>query len=70
MSDQIDWSLTTWEGNRRRQHAEFRSLPFREKLLVLEQLEEVSNAVSRRTIVAARDRAAPGESAASTNTTD
>ena len=37
-----DWHLTTWEGNRRRQHEEFRRLSFREKLAVIEQLGEVS----------------------------
>ena len=42
MSDPIDWSLTTWEGNRRRQHAEFRALPFREKILMIEQMGDVS----------------------------
>ena len=42
MADEIDWQLTTWEGNRRRQHEEFRRLSFREKLLVIEQLGEVS----------------------------
>ena len=42
MPDDIDWTLTTWEGNRRRQHAEFRALPFREKLIILEQMAEVT----------------------------
>lgn len=40
--DAIDWSLTTWEGNRLRQHREFQALPFREKLLRLEQRGEMS----------------------------
>lgn len=45
MPDDIDWTLTTWEGNRRRQHAEFRALPFREKLVILEQMSEVTAAL-------------------------
>jgi hypothetical protein len=38
MTDPIDWSLTTWEGNRLRQHREFLALPFREKMRWLEEL--------------------------------
>lgn len=44
MSEPIDWSLTTWEGNRRRQHLEFRRLSFREKMKVIEELCETSAA--------------------------
>jgi hypothetical protein len=40
MSD--DWSSTSWEGNRLRQHREYLALPFREKLRRLEQLAEVA----------------------------
>lgn len=43
MADEIDWHLTTWEGNRRRQHEAFRALPFREKLAVLEALGEMAS---------------------------
>ena len=42
MPEPIDWSLTTFEGNRRRQHEAFRALSFREKLLRLEQMSEVA----------------------------
>jgi ribosomal protein L31 len=38
--DHIDWSLTTWEGNRMRQHREFLALPFREKIQAMEDLGE------------------------------
>ncbi|MDQ3698936.1 MAG: hypothetical protein M3373_13095 [Gemmatimonadota bacterium] len=50
MSDGVDWALTSWEGNRRRQHEEFRALPLREKLAIIEQLGEVAEffAASRR----------------------
>jgi hypothetical protein len=44
MADEIDWSLTTWEGNRRRQHEEFLRLSFRQKVAVIEQLNEVAAA--------------------------
>ncbi|MGH2570884.1 MAG: hypothetical protein ACRDGR_06640 [bacterium] len=41
MTEPIDWSVTTWEGNRRRQHREFQALSFREKMEVIEQMGEV-----------------------------
>lgn len=41
LPDDIDWSLTTFEGNRRRQHQEFRALTFREKLAALEDMAEI-----------------------------
>ena len=37
-----DWTVTTFEGNRRRQHLEFLRLSFREQLLGSEQLGEVA----------------------------
>lgn len=42
MSDSVDWSVTTFEGNRLRQHQEFMRLTFREKLLVIERLCELT----------------------------
>ena len=42
MADEAVWRLGTWEGNRRRQHEEFRALPLREKIAVIEQLAEVT----------------------------
>lgn len=36
MPDEIDWALTTWSGNRRRQHLEFQRLTFSEKLDAIE----------------------------------
>jgi hypothetical protein len=38
VSDDIDWSLTTFEGNRIRQHREFLALSFREKMQWIEDL--------------------------------
>ena len=37
-----DWSLATFEGLRRAQHEAFRALSFREKLLRLEEMDEVA----------------------------
>jgi len=41
MPDEIDWSATTHDGNRRRQHEEFRARSFREKLEALEASGEL-----------------------------
>lgn len=41
-SDQPDWEAATWAGNRRLQHETFKSLSLRDKVLVLEQMGEVS----------------------------
>ena len=48
MPDEINWALTTYEGNRRRQHEEFRALTFREKLAVIEELELIASHFSPR----------------------
>jgi hypothetical protein len=48
MSEPIDWSVTTWEGNRRRQHREFRALSFREKMEVIEQMGDVEALFAER----------------------
>jgi hypothetical protein len=39
---ETDWSLATWEGNRRQQHLEFLRLPFRRKLEIIEELGEIT----------------------------
>jgi len=46
--DKIDWELTTWEGNRRRQHLEFLALSFREKLQRLEDFAEIEEFFRRK----------------------
>jgi hypothetical protein len=46
--DEFDWSLTTWDGNRRRQHQEFLALPFRRKLEILEEMAEVAETFARK----------------------
>ncbi|MGH6691048.1 MAG: hypothetical protein ACREF4_10265 [Gammaproteobacteria bacterium] len=48
MADDAVWRLGTWEGNRRRQHEEFRALPLREKIAVIEQLAEVTELFAAR----------------------
>jgi hypothetical protein len=40
MNDPVDWSVTSWDGNRRQQHREYLALSFREKLEILEQMAE------------------------------
>ncbi len=35
---EIDWSLCTWKGSRRRQHEDFHALPFRRKLEIIEEM--------------------------------
>lgn len=42
MADPIDWEARSSEGHRRRQHQKFLALPFRDKLVVIEQLGEVA----------------------------
>ena len=37
-NDRLDWSPTTWKGSRLRQHRDFRALPFRRKLELLEEM--------------------------------
>ncbi|MGH8718036.1 MAG: hypothetical protein ACREV0_03710 [Burkholderiales bacterium] len=41
--DHIDWSLTTWEGSRREQLRRHCRLSLREKLLALDELQELAN---------------------------
>jgi hypothetical protein len=41
MPEEIDGSITTFEGNRKRQHEEFRALSFRQKLMRVEQMAVV-----------------------------
>jgi len=60
----VDWSLASFDGNRRAQHAEFFALSFREKLERLEQMAEVARrlqgtpgAAEKPSPVPGRDRA-------------
>ena len=48
--DEIDWRVTTFAGNRRKQNKEFHTLPFREKLAAQEAVGGVGAFfASRRT---------------------
>lgn len=46
MSD-FDWEVTTWEGNRRAQRNAFSRLSFREKILELERLSDMAEALQK-----------------------
>jgi len=65
MTDPIDWSQTTHEGNRRRQHLEFLALPLREKFLRIEQMCDVARELQkRRTEREAKQDESDGEASA------
>jgi len=40
--DDIDWSLTTWEGARREQMRRWAELPLERIILALEEMEELA----------------------------
>ena len=42
MTDEIDWSVTTFEDNRRQQQREYLLLPFRDKVAALEEMAGVA----------------------------
>jgi hypothetical protein len=37
---EIDWSLCTWKGSRRKQHEDFRAIPFSRKLAIIEEMND------------------------------
>lgn len=41
-TDQIDWSLTTWEGARREQLRRWAALPLERIVLALEEMQELT----------------------------
>ena len=45
--DDIDWSLTSWEGSRRAQLRRWRALSLRQKLLALEEMTEIAEHFGR-----------------------
>jgi hypothetical protein len=45
--DDIDWSLTSWEGSRRAQLRRWRTLSLRQKLLALEEMTEIAEHFGR-----------------------
>jgi len=42
-TDDIDWSLTTWEGSRREQLRRWAALPLERVIRALEEMQEVSD---------------------------
>ncbi len=59
MTDSVDWTLLTWEGNRRQQHRDFAALSFREKMEAVEAMAAVAERLGNGR--AARGTAAPGK---------
>jgi hypothetical protein len=45
--DNIDWSLTSWEGSRRAQLRRWCALSLRQKLLALEEMTEIAEHFGR-----------------------
>ena len=45
--DEIDWSLCTWKGSRRRQHQDFHAIPFSRKLEIIEKMNDDVQALHR-----------------------
>lgn len=48
MADDIDWSLTTWEGSRRETLRRWRRLSLREKLQALDEMNELADHFRQR----------------------
>jgi hypothetical protein len=47
LPDDIDWSLTTWEGSRRAQLSRALTLTLRDRLLVLDGMAEIAERLRR-----------------------
>ena len=46
--DDIDWSLTTWEGARREQMRRWANMPLSELILALEEMQVLAEQLSGR----------------------
>ena len=46
VSDDIDWSLTTWEGARREQMRRWANMPLSELILALEEMQILAEQLS------------------------
>ncbi|MFH0342676.1 MAG: hypothetical protein ACHBNF_11225 [Chromatiales bacterium] len=55
--DDIDWSLTSWEGSRRAQLRRWRSLTLRERLQAIEGIAEVAARIAGSPRVSERNAA-------------
>ena len=38
--EEIDWSLCTWKGSRRKQHQDFHAIPFSRKLEIIQEMND------------------------------
>jgi hypothetical protein len=47
----IDWSLCTWKGSRRKQHQEFYALSFGEKLAQIEEMNDLAAKLSGKSLM-------------------
>lgn len=46
-TDEIDWSLTTWEGARREQMRRWSRMPLAEMIAALEEMQVLAEKISR-----------------------
>ena len=48
LADDIDWSLTTWEGSRREQLRRWAELPLERIILAIEEMDELAEHFRQR----------------------
>lgn len=53
--DEIDWSLTTWEGSRREQYRRWAQLSLREIVQAQEEMQELAKRFGNQDIVKIED---------------
>jgi hypothetical protein len=53
--EEIDWSLCTWKGSRRKQHQDFNAIPFRRKLEIIEEMSDAIREFHRASECSRRD---------------
>lgn len=53
MSDEGDWKLATWDGQRRLQMEEFHALPFAEKMRIIEEMADLAREFAARRLARA-----------------
>jgi hypothetical protein len=51
-SDDIDWSLTTWEGARREQMRRWRRMPLADMILALEEMQVLAEKLAQSSGIA------------------
>jgi hypothetical protein len=54
-AEDIDWSLTTWEGARREQMRRWSQMPLAEMILALEEMQALAEKLSQSTGCAVAD---------------